>query len=255
MVTEYTYQGFKKVFDRLASGFEPGKVLDDFLTLSICTLSQDITTGRSRYEDEYMTVIKSYTEQGKARLVAELFAYMSHLMDRLVRSGADSDILGKLYEEEISKGKGGLYFTPYPVGQMMAMMTGIVDETEPKRILDPACGSGRLLIAARNTSKVSTHTFFGMDINPSCVKMAAINLFLHGMKGEVLWCNSLDDDDFRGGYRTGHRLATNEFGIIKIEEPGQSMAFRIKTENPEKANDLEFSPHKPEKPGNQLKLF
>ncbi|MBI3233145.1 MAG: hypothetical protein HYZ42_03755 [Bacteroidetes bacterium] len=40
--------------------YEPRTVFDDFLTMTICALSIDPATGKSRYEDLYMETIEKY---------------------------------------------------------------------------------------------------------------------------------------------------------------------------------------------------
>ena len=113
--------------------------------------------------------------------------------------------------------------TPFPIGKFMALTNGLDEEKEKKNVLDPCCGSGRLLIAAGKTSAVR-HNLYGIDILPICVKMAVVNVFLNGQQGEVICANGLNPDDFRFGYTIKSSLPPY-LGIWKISEAKNSVIW------------------------------
>jgi type I restriction enzyme M protein len=105
------------------------------------------------------------------------------------------DVKGVIYEgllernaQEVKSG-AGQYFTPRPLIQAM------VDVMRPEigmTVCDPACGTGGFLLAAfdymRRQSddkalqkKLRTETFAGYDIVPDVVRLAAMNMYLHGI--------------------------------------------------------------------------
>jgi type I restriction enzyme M protein len=105
------------------------------------------------------------------------------------------DVKGAIYEgllernaQEVKSG-AGQYFTPRPLIQAM------VDVMQPKigiTVCDPACGTGGFLLAAfdymRRQSddkalqkKLRTDTFTGYDIVPDVARLAAMNMYLHGI--------------------------------------------------------------------------
>ncbi|WP_169309574.1 N-6 DNA methylase [Rhodomicrobium vannielii] len=62
--------------------------------------------------------------------------------------GVIRDHLGDIYEaERAAEREMAQFFTPMPLCELMARIT--IDENAPEdaRIADPACGSGRLLLA------------------------------------------------------------------------------------------------------------
>jgi ribosomal protein L11 methylase PrmA len=93
----------------------------------------------------------------------------------------------------------------------------------PLRILDPSCGSGRMLLAA-NKVNGPMQEYYGVDIDETCVKMAAINLFLNGVfHGEVMCADALLPGDFRVSYRTSFL----PFGIFRVKEKEQSPLWHL----------------------------
>jgi type I restriction enzyme M protein len=114
----------------------------------------------------------------------------------------DRDTKGDLYEYMLSKlataGQNGQFRTPRHIIKMM------VDMAQPKKddvICDPSCGTAGFLVAAGEyihdnhkdwflESDFRTHfndkMFNGLENDPSMVKIAAMNLQLHGMENPQL---------------------------------------------------------------------
>lgn len=107
-----------------------------------------------------------------------------------------ADCLGEFFQTHITRGAHGQFFTPPHVTDMMAQMT-VGEEAKEKTIMDPACGSGRMLLSAAKVSR--RNYFFGADLDNRCCKMTAINLCLNGLIGQVAWMNSLTLEHW-GGY-------------------------------------------------------
>jgi len=69
---------------------------------------------------------------------------------------------------------------------------------EPIRVMDPAVGSGRTLLAAaaqypRWTIANGLVQFWGMDIDPLCVAMCELNVKLYGLNGRGVHVFDLED--------------------------------------------------------------
>ncbi len=199
------------------------RVFDDWLTLTVCTLA-----GGTR-EDEYLQVVKPYCngEPGK-RDIDKLAALLGKLV-RLMEETRE-DILGDIFQGAITRGHGGQFFTPNAICELMAKLTSADDAREGaetpegsieagatessimKTVADPACGSGRILLAAAKENR--NRYFVGQDIDHRCVKITAINLALWNLYGKVIWGNSLTLECKRV-YHTGF----NGRGAIRVEEP------------------------------------
>ena len=121
------------------------------------------------------------------------------LIDEEIWTGLDIDVKGEIYEgllqknaEDIKSG-AGQYFTPRPL--IKAMVT--VMKPEPMQtICDPACGTGGFFLAAHEFLKqyqldkeqkefLRYNTFKGVDIVDNVVRLCVMNLYLHGIGGEI----------------------------------------------------------------------
>lgn len=100
------------------------------------------------------------------------------------------DIIGEIYETLSLNYKGfGQFFTPHNLSEMIAKMLSGIDPQSSPNVLDPACGSGRLLLYYHNICP--TGVYVGQDIDLLCVKMTVLNFYFFQVQGYVIWGNSL----------------------------------------------------------------
>jgi type I restriction-modification system DNA methylase subunit len=125
----------------------------------------------------------------------------------------------------------------------------------PLRILDPSCGSGRILMASSRVAGPKEE-YYGIDIDHTCVKMTALNLFLSGLLHSETMCgNALLHDDFKVSYATSFL----PFGVFRIQDKTKSRLWHI-LQNTHEANKVpkqpppDLNPNKyPE--GSQMTIF
>lgn len=121
------------------------------------------------------------------------------MIDQEDWSSLDVDVKGEVYEGLLARnaddvrGGAGQYFTPRPV------VRAIVDVMRPKSMMtvaDPACGSGGFLLAAyeylsrgietpEQLTHLRTRALEGVDLVPNVARLCAMNLFLHGLGGDL----------------------------------------------------------------------
>ena len=120
------------------------------------------------------------------------------LIDGETWLGLPVDVKGAIYEgllarnaEDVKSG-AGQYFTPRPV---IEAMVAVVDPQPHETVHDPACGTAGFLLSAWEHMKAHPRArdravysalrgkFSGVDIVPEVVRLAAMNLYLHGITG------------------------------------------------------------------------
>ena len=109
--------------------------------------------------------------------------------------GIGVDVKGEIYEGLLEKNASevrsgaGQYFTPRPV---IEAIVEVVNPQIGETVTDPACGTGGFLLTAYDHMKGQSQdrdklktlretTFHGVDIVDEVVRLAAMNLYLHGV--------------------------------------------------------------------------
>ncbi|WP_263356159.1 type I restriction-modification system subunit M [Acidicapsa ligni] len=106
---------------------------------------------------------------------------------------ANGDVFGRIYEYFLAKFSiqkahdNGEFFTPSSIVQM------IVNVIEPDHgtVFDPACGSGGMFVQSSHfieheggdTAKKAV--FYGQEKNPDTIRIAQMNLAVHGLEGKI----------------------------------------------------------------------
>lgn len=251
---------FAQIMARFNYRYDTRTVFNDFLTMTLCSFSQNPATGKSHDEDLYLETIGKYKNDDLRFEFPKLLARLTIEMEERIDSGMGTDVLGDFYEQNLSRKGSGQFFTPWPICMFMAQATADslekISIDRSIRILDPSCGSGRMLLAGNKISG-PMHEYYGIDIDETCAKMTALNLFLNGMfHSEVMCADALVPGDFRFSYRTSFL----PFGVFRITEKEQSPLWHLlknswpEKEVKEKQPPPEFSEQKYDN-GSQLTIF
>jgi type I restriction enzyme M protein len=190
-------------FGKLISGFThlyDYEVFSDLIDYTIACLLYhgDKTTAdrlKARYKEYYDKFQQLY------------LSLMQTTHDCLEHDSDWFDVLGTTYEIIASGSKRsglGQFFTPKTVCDFMAKIQAPEEPVTDLRVNDPACGSGRTLLAFNSVAP--GNFLYGDDLDPICTKMAAINLAIHGCKGQACNTNSLWPEDWRFGYQVNPYL-------------------------------------------------
>jgi type I restriction-modification system DNA methylase subunit len=136
------------------------------------------------------------------------------------------DPFGDLFMEYISNDKNGQFFTPESLCDLKAQMT-CPDLQKGQTVSDPACGSGRNLLAAAKIEREAI--FYAADIDLLCTKMTVINYMLNCMVGEVVQMDSIlmkfftgfkvDKFYHFGKYLPYYKVITSEQSVLSAKLP------------------------------------
>jgi type I restriction enzyme M protein len=195
-----------KEINSLAYRHSIGQVFDDFMEMAICAFSF------GRMEDKYTEITRRYNPDEIKQFGNVLGAMLLDYEDCSSTDGDWDDVLGNFFESTSSGAQAsrmGQFFTPIALCNMMARIT-TGEIKEDATCCDPACGSGRNLIAH---SRINIDTrlkcfYTGMDLDRRCVNMTVLNMFLYGMKGVVIHMNSLSLEVY-----SGYRVFLGETGM------------------------------------------
>ena len=196
MPNENYYQQFEKEMDVLGRRFGLSRVFNDLLTMAMCSYHQTniasrLTEKDAENEELYMNTIKPYSRD-ELNKFAKLLSYIQ----LNVYQTPYSDLLGQYFTEHITRGHNGQYFTPDSVASLMARITSADEPQTHKRIYDPACGSGRLILEFAKAAP--DNYFFANDVSMSCAKMTSLNFMFNGLRGEVACMNTLSMEWVKG---------------------------------------------------------
>lgn len=144
----------------------------------------------------------------------------------------EGDSFGEIYEYflgnfALAEGKnGGEFFTAQSIVKLL------VEVIEPYhgRIFDPACGSGGMFVHSarfveehlKNKSQVMDEVaIYGQENKDETLKIAKMNLAIHGLSGKIMQANSYYEDVFGSIGKFDFVLANPPFNVEGVDENGQ----------------------------------
>lgn len=138
----------------------------------------------------------------------------------------EGDAFGKIYEYFLGKfalaegQKGGVFYTPTSIVRL------IVEIIEPfhGQIFDPACGSGGMFVQSalfveRHKKRPADElTVFGTEKAGDTVKLAKMNLAVHGLSGDIRESNTYYEDPHKAVGRFDFVMANPPFNVSGVDK-------------------------------------
>ena len=135
------------------------------------------------------------------------------------------DVFGRIYEYFLTKfadqgaHDNGEFFTPVSIVQM------IVNAIEPDHgnVIDPACGSGGMFVQSahfiehmhQNPQDVAT--FYGMEKNATTIRLAKMNLAVHGLEGNIAKAISYYEEPHELVGKADFVMANPPFNVDEVD--------------------------------------
>lgn len=124
------------------------------------------------------------------------------IFDREALHSAEGDVFGRIYEYFLMKfamqgaQDSGEFFTP------PSLVQTIVNVIEPDHgvVFDPACGSGGMFVQSSHfierQGQQTSHkvTFYGQEKTATTIRLAKMNLAVHGLEGDIREANTFYED-------------------------------------------------------------
>lgn len=175
-------------------------------------------------KDEYMELVATNSEGNRdSSLAKALLKTISN-----IPADISGDVFGKVYEYFLGKfalkeGQGGgEFFTPTSVVRLMVEMI----EPYGGLILDPACGSGGMFVQSADFVREHRKAYkdteehelvvHGVEKEKETVKIARMNMFLNGLRSQIVNANSYYDDPFDTYGRFDYVMANPPFNVDDV---------------------------------------
>ena len=138
---------------------------------------------------------------------------------------ASGDVFGRIYEYFLMKfamqgaQDNGEFFTPPSIVQT------IVSVIEPDHgiVFDPACGSGGMFVQSSHfieqMGEDTSHrvTFFGQEKTATTIRLAKMNLAVHGLEGDIREANTFYDDAHNLYSKCDFVMANPPFNVDMVD--------------------------------------
>ena len=151
-----------------------------------------------------------------------------------IPKNVSGDTFGEIYEYFLGQfaraegQKGGEFFTPQSIVKL------IVEILEPYSgsIYDPACGSGGMFVASANFVRAHSKankgimnqvSIYGQEKGEGNVRIAKMNLAIHGLSGRIEITNSFYEDPHNSIGKFDYVLANPPFNVKGKDKNGQTV--------------------------------
>ena len=135
------------------------------------------------------------------------------------------DVFGRIYEYFLTQfagekaHDGGEFFTPVSLVSLIAN----VIEPGSGTVLDPACGSGGMFVQSaraverRHENPTEKLTFYGLEKNATTIRLAKMNLAVHGLEGDIQRTITYYDDPHELLHKADYVMANPPFNVDEID--------------------------------------
>ena len=184
-----------------------------------------IVTAMEGIEEDYVA-LKGVLPKAEYQKIAndDLGELLRKLNPEELRT-ANGDIFGRIYEYFLTQfadqgaHDGGEFFTPISIVQMIANLI----EPERGSVLDPARGSGGMFVQSANLVErnhgdpTKALTFYGMEKNATTIRLAQMNLAVHGLQGNITEAISYYADPYELLGKADYVMANPPFNVDEVD--------------------------------------
>jgi type I restriction enzyme M protein len=184
-----------------------------------------IIDAMTSIEEDYDSLKGTLPKNEYQELDNEVLGNLLRIFNDPALKNADGDIFGRIYEyfltgfADLKAHDGGEFFTPVSIVQM------IVNVIEPDhgKVLDPACGSGGMFVQSAHfieglkKNPNTQATFYGMEKNPTTIRLAKMNSAVHGLEGNIQKAISYYEDPHELVGKSDFVMANPPFNVDEID--------------------------------------
>jgi len=135
------------------------------------------------------------------------------------------DVFGRIYEYFLTQfadqkaHDGGEFFTPV---SLVSLIANVIEPTSGT-VLDPACGSGGMFVQSarvverRHENPIEKLTFYGLEKNATTIRLAKMNLAVHGLEGDIQKAITYYEDPHELLRKADFVMANPPFNVDEID--------------------------------------
>ena len=217
----------KEDFSQKSSIFLQEKAQFDYLVSlpKSADHAKAIIEAMESIEKDYTSLKEVLPKTEYRELDNEVLLDLLRLLNPEELKKASGDIFGRIYEYFLTQfadqkaHDGGEFFTP------VSLVSFIANVLEPENgiVLDPACGSGGMFVqSARFVEQMKANpaerlTFKGIEKNPTTIRLAKMNLAVHGLEGDIQKEITYYEDPHELHQKADYVLANPPFNVDEVD--------------------------------------
>ena len=176
-------------------------------------------------EEDYETLKGVLPKEEYNELDNEILGQLLRKLNPEELKKMSGDVFGRIYEYFLTQfagtkaHDGGEFFTPVSLVSFIARVL----ETDSGIVLDPACGSGGMFVQSarvverQNQNPTEKLTFFGMEKNATTIRLAKMNLAVHGLEGDIAKAITYYEDPHELVGKVDFVMANPPFNVDEID--------------------------------------
>ena len=187
--------------------------------------AQAIMNAMEMIEDDYESLAGVLPKREYQELGNDVLGTLLRTFNDASLKDMTGDVFGRIYEYFLTRfadqgaHDNGEFFTPISIVQM------IVNVIEPDRgnVIDPASGSGGMFVQSahfieqmhRNPQDVAT--FYGMEKSTTTIRLAKMNLAVHGLEGKIAKAITYYEDPHEMVGKCDFVMANPPFNVDEVD--------------------------------------
>jgi len=176
-------------------------------------------------EEDYETLRGVLPKAEYQELDNEVLGQLLRTLNPEELKQVSGDIFGRIYEyfltqfADLKAHDGGEFFTP------VSLVSLIANVLEPERgiVLDPACGSGGMFVQSAHFVErlqgepTERLTFLGLEKNATTIRLAKMNLAVHGLEGNIQRAITYYEDPHELAGQADFVMANPPFNVDEVD--------------------------------------
>ena len=195
-------------------------------------LAKAVITAMESIEADYESLRGALPKNEYQELDNDVLGQLLRTLNPGALKQVSGDVFGRIYEYFLTQfaddkaHDDGEFFTPVSLVSLIAHVL----EPNCGTVLDPACGSGGMFVqSARTVEEHGQHpteqlTFRGIEKNATTIRLARMNLAVHGLEGDIRQAITYYEDPHELLGKADYVMANPPFNVDEID------ADKVKTD-------------------------